>query len=345
MNIQRRRPGAGQTGQKGFALPLALVAIASLAIITLVGYRTVAGAAAIVVTMQENADIEQALFSAEAETVFTYLSSPIIPSGIAMDPATLGSAAIDGIDVSTLADDQLWRANGAARRSNTATTPIVVTYFDASGFAPIGALQVNQLAALLSAAGFDRNDVDQLAARIADFQDYDSTRRFQGAERAEYRLFGALPPTNSPLRSVGELEAVLGYTDKAPASSWSFLEEYASFGGLVGQFKPRLGPPLLADIIVDEEDAGIAADPFGGYDAASTQPTDTARFLLSPDGTPGLTRRRAVEIMRTANAPDRPFRRVWIYDKVHDDNGSQTAKTEQHNMAPVFQPTSGADPR
>lgn len=345
MIFQRHNLIARQSRQKGFALPLALVAIASLAIITLVGYRAVAGAGAIVVAVQENAELKRALFSAEAETVFTYLTAPSVPNGIALNTTASAVSPIDGINVSSLSEDQIWRADGAIRLSAATPLPIFVTYFDAAGFPPIDALPEERLAILLSSAGFDANITEQMAARIADFQDPDSLRRFRGAERADYRLFGAPPPTNSPLRSPGELAAVLGYADQAPASSWRFMEEYARFGGIFSQFNPKLGPPALAILNENDENAGNPSDPIDELDADYAQPTDTARFLLSYDGAAGLTRRRAVEIMRTANAPDKPFRRVLIYDKVNDDDGSQTATTEQRDMAPVFQPASGANPR
>lgn len=332
-------------GQSGFALPLVLVAIASLAIITLVGYRAVTGAAAIVATIQDNASAEQGLFTAEAEAAFTFLTSSAVSRGIATGGADISESQDEGNGRSTLSDDQIWQANGATRRSTLGQKTTLVSYFDAAGFAPIERLRTDDLAALLLAAGFDGNDAEQVAARIADFQDGDTNRRFRGAEHADYRLFGVSPPTNSPLRSVGELAAVLGYADLAPASSWDFILEHTRFGGVSSQFKPLLGPPAMAGLFDIDEDAQIAPDPISDYGSEDSQPTETARFLLAHRGEAGLTRKRAVEIMRTASAPDKPFRRIWIYDKVNDDNGSPTPANERRDLAPVYQPAPGADSR
>ncbi len=331
--------------EKGFALPLALVAIASLALITLVGYRAVASATAVVTAMQGNAGAELALFSAEAETAFVFLSSPNIQGGIhtetTQQPAEL--SPFDEVDAADLTALDYWSANGQQRISNAARTPVFVTYYDASGFPPIGAMAEERLALFLRAAGFVEDAAVETAARLADYQDSDVRRRFRGAERAEYRLFNAAPPTNSPLRAPGELASVLEFSAVAPFESWDFILQNARFGGMSTQFKPQLGPPGLAAIFENQEGSAFAGDPLEGLTARDTQPTDTARFLLSHRAESGLTRRRAVEIMRTAGAADKPFRRVWIYDKAENDTGP--AASEGRDMAPIFKSATDGDSR
>ncbi len=339
--------GRRRAAQRGFALPLALVAIASLAIITLAGYRAVAGATAIVTTIQDDVRIEQALYSAEAEAAFVFLTATAVNGGVQTDGASTPDVdlAFENVDVSALAPTQYWRANGQQRRSGASVAPVEVAYFDASGFAPFSVLSDEQLAQFLSAAGFDRAAAEQMAARILDFQDDDVQRRFRGAERADYRLFSAAPPTNSPLRTSGELASVLGFSDAAPPESWEFITEYARFGGLGGVFKPQLAPSGIADLFDSSDESAFATDTLESYASQDAQPTDTARFLLAYRAENGLTRRRAVEIMRTAAAADKPFRRVWIYDKVENDNGPAPAAIERRDLAPIFQPASGSDSR
>ncbi len=347
MTDQYQKQSTAQKRQHGFALPLVLVAIASLAIITLVGYRAVAGAAAIVMAIQDDARVEQAFFSAEAEAAFTFLSSPAVEGGIATGDGAIiaNESPIGEAGVSGLGERQYWSANGERRISAYGSSATTVSYFDAAGFAPIDLMSEEDLTLLLSAAGFSGNDAELMAARIADFQDHGAQRRFRGAERADYRLFGIAAPTDSPLRKPGELAAVLGYADLAPPSSWDFMLDNVRFGGLFSQFKPRLGPEILASLFVDAGDSPIASDPLESYGIQDVQPTETARFLLSHQADGRLTRRRAVEIMRTANAADKPFRRVWNYDKVNDDNGAATTASERRDMAPVYQPAAVADPR
>ncbi len=343
MAVRRR------AAQQGFALPLALVAIASLAIITLVGYRAVSGATEIVTAIQDDVRIEQAFHSAEAEAAFTFLTATAANGGVVTnaDAAPVADPEIDNTDTDADAPEPraFWRADGEQRVSAAAPEPIVVAYYDAAGFAPISALPEELLAQFLTAAGFERDPATEMAARIADYQDDDVRRRFRGAERTEYRLFAAAPPTNSPLRTVGELASVLEYADQAPAESWDFMLENARFGGLSSQFKPLLGPASVAGLFQTDAEASFATNPTESYVQLDTQPTDTARFLLAHGAATGLTRRRAVEIMRTAGAADKPFRRVWIYDKAEHGNGPATAAIEQRDMASVFQPAPDADSR
>ena len=335
-----------QEAQRGFALPLALIAIALLSIITIAGYRAVSGAAVIVTSLQDNALDEQALFSAEAEATFTFLTGANAVGGIltgvkpgqGADPFG-NAAATESLDANAL-----WRANGESRLMQNEQRSVTVNYYDAAGFPPVFVLADNQIAALLLASGFKRDQAIEFAARIGDYQDGDDIRRFRGAERADYRLFGVSPPANSPLRTAGELASVLGFSDAAPFASWDFLTENARFGGVGTVYSPSFGPEKISGIFSDESISELGPGGANEYAVNVVQPSDTARFLLTNRSRAGLTRRRAVEIMRTAGAVDKPFRRVWIYDKVENDNGSATAADEQRNMAPVFQPAPPADP-
>ena len=338
--------------QQGFALPLALVAIALLSAITLAGYRSVSGAAEIVSTVQDNARMERAFFSAEAESTFVFLTSPAAPNGIltGSEPAGETDPRASTLITETLNTDELtsiefWRADGQARIAIAQSTRVTVIYHDAAGFPPIDVLPEGETAVILEAAGFDANAALQLAARIWDYQDDDTRRRFRGAERADYRLYSAAPPTNSPLRAPGELASVLGFGEEATARQWDFLIENMRFGGLSTQFKPHLGPPAVAALFASPDTETIATDPLDTYAPQNVPPTGTARFLLAYRFQDGLTGKRAVEIMRTAVAADRPFRRIWIYDKVENDQGEATPAIEQGDMAPVFQAAADSGPR
>lgn len=333
-------------GQSGFALPLALVAIALLSLITLAGYRAVSGAAGVSTALQDNARMERAMFSAESDAAFVFLTSSGVSGGIVTDGALTSPDDIltAGPDTETLTPSQYWQANGGRRTSDFAALPVSVTYFDAAGFPPFDALSETDVAKFLAGAGFDADEAIRFAAIIGDYQDEDNRRRFRGAERTEYRLYGADPPSNSPLRTAGELSAVLGFADAAPFASWDFILENARFGSLSAQYKPKLGPESLASTMADDDELAVINDPLAEFSALDTRPTDSARFLLSVPTESGLTRRRAVEIIRTVGAADKPFRRIWIYDKVEDDNVAATQARERDGLAPVFEPAPSADP-
>ena len=339
--------------QEGFALPLALVAIALLSIITLAGYRAVSAATAVTLAFQENMQTELAFFSAEAESAFVFLTSPPITDGI----LTANSQSVEGYDALDLAlgivdiDTELlqaveyWRADGQVRISETQSIPVKVTYHDAAGFAPIALLPEEKVAAMFAAAGFDSESALRFAARIGDFQDADSRRRFRGAEATDYRLYGASAPTNSPLRVSGEMASVLGFADMATIESWDFFVTNVQYGGVISQFKPHFGPTAIATLFDDSVDEVIVTGLLDGYIDDSRHPSGTARFLLTFRLQSGMTRKRAMEIMRTAVAPDRPFRRIWLYDKAEDEQSDATPGIEQSDLAPVFQASTSPDSR
>ena len=339
--------------QLGFAMPLALVAIALLSVITLAGYRAVTSAVEIASVVQENTQTELGFFSAETESVFTFLTSRPVQSGILTGSALTADQNVENIlfglgsevDVDALAASEFWRASGQARISTTNTLPVTVIYNDASGFAPFSTLTENEIATVLRIAGFDSAAAVQLAARISDYQDHDTRRRFRGAERAEYRLYGAAAPTNSPLRAPGELASVLGFADTASIESWKFLVEYTRFGGFGRQFKPLLGPTVFAEFLETMPQSVGDATLLESVSSRDIQPTSTARFLLAYRLQSGLTRRRAIEIMRTANAADTPFRRIPVYDKAEYEQGDATPANEQNGLAPVFPAVTGLDSR
>ncbi len=328
---------------------MALVTIALLSLITLAGYRAVSSAAEIAITLEENARAERAFFSAESESAFRFLTSPPVERGIltGMAPSveTDGFSQDNTINIDDLDATDLWRADGQARLSTAQSPPVTVIYYDAAGFPPITALPERETTTLLAAAGFEPQAAALYAARIGDFQDDDSRRRFRGAEAADYRLYSASPPTNSPLRTSSELASVLGFADAASADKWGFFVENVGFGGFTSQFIPTLGPPAIADLFANASLGSFDTDPLINTTDRAVQPTGTARFLLDYRLQSGLTRRRAVEIMRTAAASDRPFRRIWIYDKAEYDQGTSTPASEQRDLAAVFQAADDPDSR
>ena len=323
-------------------MPFALIAIAALALVTLAGYRAVSSAAGVMTALQDETEVKRALASAEAEATFVFLTSPPVSQGIftaAAAPPNI--SAFDTIDAEDFSPAEHWRANGEARRAVTVSTQTTATYFDAGGFAPFAAINEDQVAEILTRAGFDRDNAEMFAARIGDYQDPDVRRRFRGAERPEYRLFGKPPPTGSPLRSVAELSSVLQFSEQATPQIWDYLSEYGRFLNFGGEIKLTMAPDELAALL-DTDNAGLGQL---GVESRSPQPSDTARFLLETQASGGLTRRRAVEIMRTPSAADKPFRRFWVYDKAggHDRSSIETA--DPNGLALIFEPETDSGAR
>ncbi len=70
-----------------------------------------------------------------------------------------------------------------------------------------------QLMDLLRLMGIDSLTISRLMDTLQDYQDEDNLRRLNGAEAADYLAVGLPPPPNRPLRSIEELQGILGWRD------------------------------------------------------------------------------------------------------------------------------------
>ena len=69
---------------------------------------------------------------------------------------------------------------------------------------------VDELRALLAAAGVTSHEIDSLSAAILDWRDADDSARPDGAERDWYEAAGRVPPRNGDFSSLSELAMVRG---------------------------------------------------------------------------------------------------------------------------------------
>lgn len=339
---------APSSAEGGFILPFTLVAIASLALIAAVSFRAMARAADIAAAMQEDLALETALAAAEAETAFVFLSSRPIIGGLHTIAAGPGptTALLDSVSAESLSTGEYWDAAGGARRATFGGARVRALYRDSAGFAPIDNLKEEDLAAFLQIAGFEPEPALEYAAKIKDFTDEDFVRRFRGAERSDYRLLQTPPPTDSPLRSVEELSSVIGLAEAAPPGFWGFIQDLSHLGGFASQPKPGFAPPeLLAKMQMFEGD-GLSFDPAEAALLETLTPSATARFLLDARMEDGrLTRRRAIDLTRRANAADRPLKRVLAYEKGGAAPQGEAVELEFDELAPIFTTPEGSDSR
>lgn len=325
--------------QRGFALPLVLIAIVSMSVIAGVSFQIVSRSSDDMAAFTTQIDTEIALMSAEAETTFVYLSGALVPNGLitTSDPALLAALELDGVSPSSLTQYDVWRADGGVRLSGDRTQPVRATYRDGAGYAPITALSLEDTADLLRVAGFRDDRAVQLAARLADFQDDNNARQFRGAEAPEYRLYQKRAPTNSPIRAPEELASVLGLMDAAPVTFWDFLDDFASVGSGDGLWRIPFAPPALADSLPLRLRPDKNSDAIEASLAEDAVPTGRARFLLETQMHNGQMRRRAIELTKTAYAPEQPMRRYWLYDKTPANGGVAVSGSEYDEAIFVFQ--------
>ena len=328
---------AGLLRQQGAALPLVLVMIFSLSTIAATAFRITSQSASLMIALQDETDASIALFSAEEEAAFVFLTSVGAPAGLFLAPDVLADdPALEPPDWSQFPDDQFWPALDGRRISRAGDRPVVVSYTDGGGFFSFAAADEDASSTFLEALGFNGDDAATLAARIADYQDADTVRRFRGGERADYRMLAKAAPTNSPLRNLSELGRVSGFDRLTNPAFWSRARRAASFAPIYSPMRRAYavhpGVRAVVDMQVDD-------DAFNEVTAASTTLSPRGRFVFTTmgntSGKNGVLIERIVEFHRTPLAPDRPFMRFWVWEGAVED-GDVPGEEGIDGLAEVF---------
>jgi len=286
--------------QAGAALPMVLVVITVLAIIATISFRSVSISTNYMIEIQKNLDQEFAFFSAEEEVIFTYLTSQQTQSGLytagQIDPSAL---AIGNADLSDLQDSGFWVSNGTARRVTTPAGRVRVHYRDGGGLMTLTGAQPDTLSVYFNALGLSSDQGRNLAAKIADYQDEDNTRQFQGAERADYRLLNRQAPTNSPIRTPEELAHILGADPLFSDTIWPKFIEHTTFGSEPTRLSTFAQSSFMAPVIAELQ---------------TGNPLFNIAFTLSLSSLSGFLFYRIIDIDRLSRSSDRPFGRFIVSD-------------------------------
>ena len=317
----------------GFVLPVVLVSIAGIALLATAAFAVVTRSANTMRALDNTAQEDFLLLSAEAQATFYFLTSLPIRQGLWMtppvnNPNNAPNAAGALIDVNarpepeTLQPEEYWPATGGTRITRSAGRTATVRYRDAAGLFPLGTTEEEDVEDFLTIMGMDRNKAQNMTARLLDYQDFDNVRRFQGAERADYRLFSRPPPTNSPLRTTTEAARVLGMFDAAPALFWQDLLEFATVEQ--NTFLRYAAPQKLAPLFAQQFNED---DPVAEIFANANFPSDRARFLLEIRSE-NRTRKRAIDIKRPQVVSQEPYQRFWIYEKTEQRAAPSTDVSE-----------------
>ena len=310
----------GAEAQAGFIMPFVLVSIAAMSLVAAASFAAISRASAYMSALEAQTRAEWALMNAEAEIAFAYLSGAPVRGGVYVgseDFETYTDGAGEVVD-GRMAQEDVWFGRGGMRRVSTRLLgDALVAYQDASGLAALNALTVDEIEQVLVAAGAPTATAASFAAKILDYRDPDSLRRFQGGESADYRLAQRGGPANSPLRSIEELGWVLEAESVLTEPVWRALMAYATAGGGVSGMSAAFAPPALAPVVAARpERLGGARDPIRDTAATNRFPSTRARFsIVVVDGNLGNFE-RIVELERSADAIDKPFRRYWVEDRV-----------------------------
>jgi len=322
---------AARRAEAGLALPVVLATIAGLALITAVATGLIANSARQMTALDTDLRARIALAGAEAHATYFYLTSlPAtggrIAAGALPDAEAARFDSVVTLDLNAPLPPGYVSADGGVVSVATPAAPVRVTFRDGSGIIPFQLLEEEKAAVFLEGAGFGREEALTFAARIADYQDQDFVRRFRGAERSDYRIYNAPPPTDAPLRAPEELSSVYEFADAAPAGLWPILYDSVTFNATLPIFKATFAHPSIAQRATAFL-AGAGGNDFDELSSQDRNTTDRVRFLLDVT-LEGQDRRRrlqrAVEIALSEQAVDMPFRRYWIYDRTLPTGGETT---------------------
>jgi hypothetical protein len=334
-----------QTRQDGFVLPYVLVVIFILALTSAIAVRSLTASGQIITELNANMLGEQRLASAEADTVFVFLTSAGVKGGIdtSHTPWSMDDA-IDGFDVSKLAEGAIWSAAGGGRLSAYSSGDVLVQYRDVTGLVPINRDAPEMLGRLFKGLGLRSDDSKSAAAKLGDYIDKGNRRRFRGAERADYRMKFTPPPANAPLRVHAEMYHILGWDKLITPLMYERLRKYTTLTTSNTYYRTAFLSPELAKVLglakLDEAAKGLRRKKIDFLDyAVSTieTPTQQGRFVFSTPKITGKVIVRTVELKRTPNAAGAPFQRTFVFEETRDaGDDSRSEYTQDGRILPVF---------
>jgi hypothetical protein len=193
------------TAREGYVLPLALVAIAVIAIVSAAAAEQVQRASRSIGQLADRSRLETDIISAEQTLLYLLLTEPTGAQGIEVG----GTPDIFGLGTAPAAGVELVHADGTPR--SFGDPPVIVRLVDDQAFLNFTAREDATQTRTLTLFGISEPRARRLAAALADYQDEDDLRRLGGAEARDYP--SSRPPANQPLRNVLEVCSVLGWAE------------------------------------------------------------------------------------------------------------------------------------
>lgn len=212
--------------ERGFVLPLLLLAIALLGLSILSAAEVLDGSRVRLERLRQESRAELTGASVEARVAYLLLTEPISQrglrvggdrldaSGILVAPTLSGLRSAGGHEVREMVFDG--RAYGLT--SSRGRYLVEVEIQDEGGLLNLNGGDEAAIERLLGEIGMRGREAAYLAATLSDFVDGDDIRRLQGAEARHYRSAGRPEPRNAPLRGPRVALAALGWSESLSPS-------------------------------------------------------------------------------------------------------------------------------
>lgn len=329
---------------RGYVLPYVLGVILMLSVVTSITASYLSDSTDVMFSIEQRSRTERALDSAQSSIEYALFNATPIANGLDMSGSSSRLSNFLGQGQEDLESQDLWRMNGEWRYVETNEGPVYVRVWDASGLVSLNTGSAATIAILLESLGIDRADAEGLVAKLQDYYDLGNLRRFQGAERAEYRLNSLPPPTNRSVRHHSELFKILDWDEALSDVEMTELIRYSTIQVGGSEVNMRFAPTRLREIFSDqdararqEDDTDILGE------ALSDEPTpgDTFRVAFYFQGETGLIRERQVEIVLSPIDVRKPFQTFHVFDNTFTEQLSLRRWLGNAEVKRVFETTSG----
>lgn len=279
----------------GFALPLALVAVALVSVSLLALMRAESVRVRRVATLQAEWRADLAVATAEARVAHLLVTEPLSTRAITVAPEGRGAprpAVLDG------------------RPYALAGVDAAVRLQDEAGLVNLNATDSVAVARLLRFA--EAPDPDALAARLADYVDGDDLTRADGAEKLAYARAGAPAPFDRTLSDPLQAFAVLGWR-ALDAQARRVVRDNAAALSPAAWFNPNTAtiPALRAVLGID---ANAAAMLIAQREAQSLLTRDEVMALTgAADVRSQIRATTARSLLLTVNVTTGPSQESYVY--------------------------------
>lgn len=212
-----------RAAERGFALPLAAAAIATLAVALAVAADAMGGASASLRRSEAQWRLDLASATLEARVAHIVLTSP------------LGVRALETRGRQLMLDGRPYVAHVAGAGA------FAVSVQDEAGLFNLNVPDEAAIARLLQRTGAEPRRAESLSGALVDYTDADDLRRTHGAEAREYVTAGKAAPANAPILQLHEAWGALGWDELSRRQSRK-LAALSSASDAARPFNPNTAP-------------------------------------------------------------------------------------------------------
>jgi len=342
----------------GFVLPYVLVVIAILAVAGTIAANRLQNTIGALSAINRAEMTSRMIDAAEADVIFALLGASTVNGGFDLNPNSIAKTEfgflddrgrlVDKRDANAIPKD-IWPIKKGLRQVQTEDGPVIVTLQDLSGLPSLNNPRALYLDAALMSSGVRRESVSRLLTYLGDYIDGDDRKSFGGAERVDYTLVNMPPPSNSPIRSYGELGRIMGWAEALETIDMTRLKTLVTLNNSAPFRNSLMSDELKALPSVSRalrsETPAIGAnsnsgDLFAAAGQTKTFPSRSVRVIFFAARGNGQWDKRIIELSRQTGHVKNPYRRLWVLQTTVLENDLEFDPAQMAELEHVIDPTS-----